>query len=52
VGREAAMAKKKHPRHPKEHDLLKAIRRTPADVGGELLGAKKAARPKKAKRPR
>ncbi|MGE3513078.1 MAG: hypothetical protein AB7N65_29805 [Vicinamibacterales bacterium] len=41
------MAKKKHPRHPKEHDLLKAIRRTPPDVGGELAGAKKSARPKK-----
>jgi hypothetical protein len=44
------MAKKKHPRHPKEHDLLKAIQRTPADVGGELMGAK-SARPAKTTRP-
>jgi hypothetical protein len=40
---------KKHSRHPKEHDILKAMRRTPAIVGGELPAAKKAA-PKRKKR--
>ena len=34
------MAKRAHPRHPKEHDILKAIRRTPPLIGGELPARK------------
>jgi hypothetical protein len=33
--------KRTHTRHPKEHDILKAIKRTPAVVGGELADDKK-----------
>jgi hypothetical protein len=47
------MAKKRHPRHPKERNILKAIRRTPPVIGGEELPTtRKQVAPKRARKTR